>query len=881
MANKIKVTVPGYGDIEIQGVASEATMNKLLEVLEEKLDKSVAAGKAADELKKQSENLNDNLKDVNEKLQDQNDTLEDMARKRMNELSNMQKLGKASAKTSKQLKDLTLETSNLALGIDDSIDSFSSVTDFTANKLQNFGKTIAEAAKNSAVFSGATALVVRGIGAMVSAFAIAGGAVIGFAVGQLQNLVETFKDLSAAGAVFAGGFREIKDLQLAQNLTLEEFNRVIQNSTENLITFGGSVAEGARQLSQVNSRVVRQFGNQLYNLGISFEEAAEITADLMAQQQLAGMRQTMSTQQQAEAAIGYIKELKMLSALTGQSVRELKDKQRADMLDASLAGKFAQMEQNGFVNIRKQFGLAARDIETKFGEQGLQLLKEVFANGGIVTAEMARFASGMPGLMRVIQQFSGSIQDSNNANLEGADAMKLWMAPLAANRDIIQQNVRDLSEFGRMLQLNPNNQALQDMAGNLGIMQQGLAKIPKTGAEVDKFLNEFAQSLKEANDIAKAQEELRKFQIAVDRATTALLPLSISAVDWTGKFFKNLNLIMDDSVTWDMIGEAVGSVLKRIPDNMWNYITKSLPASYAAFGDFLNGMWNQIGEDLDRLFSLEEKFKSLENIIDNGIASTQEGLSRFFDRLGFSGLAEYVRNFDQTVMNFIDDFTDNVSKIANADLSDVIKVLPKSIGIVFNRFTEGLQNIDKIIEEKAIEFTDWVFKSFKDIFTDLFEKLKGILPDFGAGGNFNPLNWFDDKKEEEGRRLGGVGTYPTTGGFEVLHGTEAVIPLPSGDAIPVTISAPKMRPLEIKIDGSDISLKDDIAQLSSSFKDVMDAQSTSTTTVVTENNQTNEQIRRMMEKQLEATEKLNTSISQVGTTLDSQLRVLRDVAINL
>ena len=76
------------------------------------------------------------------------------------------------------------------------------------------------------------------------------------------------------------------------------------------------------------------------------------------------------------------------------------------------------------------------------------------------------------------------------------------------------------------------------------------------------------------------------------------------------------------------------------------------------------------------------------------------------------------------------------------------------------------------------------------------EKAETMMPGLGRlmslGGDPDAFG-----EDEGGRKNGGISTGPTSGYYELLHGTEAVVPLPDGKTIPVAIDAP---PAQIKVE---------------------------------------------------------------------------------
>lgn len=70
------------------------------------------------------------------------------------------------------------------------------------------------------------------------------------------------------------------------------------------------------------------------------------------------------------------------------------------------------------------------------------------------------------------------------------------------------------------------------------------------------------------------------------------------------------------------------------------------------------------------------------------------------------------------------------------------------------------------------------------------EKAETMMPGLGRLMSLGSDTAAFDEDEKGGRKNGGISSGPITGYYELLHGTEAVVPLPDGKTIPVEINTP-------------------------------------------------------------------------------------------
>ena len=212
-------------------------------------------------------------------------------------------------------------------------------------------KKTSEAAKNLA--KGFGALAARGVGQVMASLAgmtkslLAGedsmqayasqipifGSLLGSIAGYLDRSVDSFREMSSVGASFNNDILEMRKTAAANNLSLEEFSRVVRSNSELFATLGGTVTGGVQRFTAMN-QALKETGTfeQLKGMGFSIADINEGMADYLNLQNRLGRLQGKSTQELAAGAGNYLKELDQLAKLTGKSRKEMPTCRNAKLL---------------------------------------------------------------------------------------------------------------------------------------------------------------------------------------------------------------------------------------------------------------------------------------------------------------------------------------------------------------------------------------------------------------------------------------------------------------------------------------------------------------------------------------------------------------------
>lgn len=238
----------------------------------------------------------------------------------------MRKLGRGTSEFGQSLKKVGLDLSKTMLG---------------------FSKSLAEGATDFKQLNPVIDGVVGGLGEMAKALPFAGNLVAGslklvaegskFMIGQLQEATMAFQEISKVGGLTAQGMSGLREQFLRSGQTLQGFQKTVSANAQALARFSGTVGSGAEDFSKIVGGIIdSDLGDQLRRIGFTADEIGETTAGYISQQTRLGLAQNKTQAQLIAGSKQYADELDVLARLTGQS-REALQKQQ----DAALSeGRF-------------------------------------------------------------------------------------------------------------------------------------------------------------------------------------------------------------------------------------------------------------------------------------------------------------------------------------------------------------------------------------------------------------------------------------------------------------------------------------------------------------------------------------------------------------
>jgi uncharacterized protein YcbK (DUF882 family) len=326
-----------------------------------------------------------------------------------------------SKELAQQMKDATLGVKNYTQQLQSSLKQL-------GTSFKNLGSTMSKGAAGASVFNDTMSSGADAVAAYASKFGPAGQALglftkatmayVGAVNKQADALYKSYKDISRAGVVGAGGMKEVYTNMQRFGYTIDElgeFSTLMKSNSEVLAKFGGTAFNGAEQFANLADQIQgSDIGKNLMLMGVSVDEINKGAAGFLKQQTMlgrnsAGMQKTLA----AETA-KYLENLEAVSRLTGQSREQLQQKQQDALNEEQFAAKRYEVEQRALAGdqaAKKE--LAKMDFinETLSGEMRMDAIRsfagDVAASGRLMTA--------MPG---VFQKFQDETADGADVLFE-------------------------------------------------------------------------------------------------------------------------------------------------------------------------------------------------------------------------------------------------------------------------------------------------------------------------------------------------------------------------------------------------------------------------------------------------------------------------------
>jgi len=302
----------------------------------------------------------------------------------------------------------------------DSFDMYRSMIDPATDLMKNLGSVVGSVAGGIVKFgaglpfmegvfngmAGATDKAITGITAMAAGIT---NFVLKKGLEATEQLWDMFEGATEAGVLVTGGMTEMRRQQGELELTTTEYTAFLNSQKEALAQFGGSVGEGAKQMASV-AKYSRQYEREMRALGVTWQDQAEMQSEFFSRLQRTGQLAALDDQQKAASAAEYIKSLKALSALTGESVDQLTaeaDEKKKDIAAQANLAKFTGGVRDQ-MQILHDTGLPGFD----------GAIKEMMATGGSILQDVVVLQTGLD---KPLKELYGNITSCNMTTTEAVD----------------------------------------------------------------------------------------------------------------------------------------------------------------------------------------------------------------------------------------------------------------------------------------------------------------------------------------------------------------------------------------------------------------------------------------------------------------------------
>jgi hypothetical protein len=330
---------------------------------------------------------------------------------------------------------------------------------------------------------------------------------------ELEKSYKSFQQATAAGALFAGGMTELRNVGLKAGLTQEQFSTAIANNASALAAFGGDVTTGAKRLADV-SKAGESSRKSLLKLGISIEDQIQGTAEYMSLLQSSGSLRGKSDEAIARESAEYLTNLKAISDFTGEDAKKAQARAREAATQAAVQAKLAQLGDGA----TKKFNAMIATLPPSLQKAAQQML--VF--GDAVDPDSAAALAQIPAFADVMKS---SMADVENQNVSLTDATAKYQQGIKDNQAAIKEQSAGASQ---------NIGAAALAGGSLANMSTVVGEITQVG------LKDFSQALTTTTEHAdKAKNTNDDLTKGVTDSVVALQDMKIAIQDLLTNSIKN------------------------------------------------------------------------------------------------------------------------------------------------------------------------------------------------------------------------------------------------------------------------------------------------------------------------------------------------------
>jgi predicted nucleic acid-binding Zn-ribbon protein len=324
---------------------------------------------------------------------------------------------------------------------------------------------------------------------------------------EVEKTYKAFNEMSASGALFADGMTGMRNAAGDAGLTVEQFSGVIKANGETIASAGFGMTEGAKKIGGALKSGGDVMKKHLLNLGVGFEEQAELVAQTMKDMRGSSMGPLRATNAQiAEQTEKYAENLKIIASITGEDAKKKAEQVRQEASKLAFQQKIAAKSPEEQAKINRAMENMT-DLQRKNFMDMVVFGKVINTDGAIAQATSA-------GLRDSVQQSYADYQagilddDRQRANMSRNQAQM--------QQDYLKQSALGLAGYA---EVGGHAQSVAELIG------KDLQQIRQWTPEAIKASEEAAKKQKDTTDkltknVTDAEVAAQDLKIALQRDLT-------------------------------------------------------------------------------------------------------------------------------------------------------------------------------------------------------------------------------------------------------------------------------------------------------------------------------------------------------------------------
>lgn len=621
--------------------------------------------------------------------------------------------------------------------------------------------------------NGSIDAVSGGINAVAKEFGIAGKAVglvaqaIGgyakFVMNQLNDVSKMYDSLGDISAVGARGVTDLQQMFASGGLAtanMENFAKALAANSQGIASFGSGMSQGAERFKEVAAGLTSgRTAERFLALGIGVDAVTTSAAQFVAMQTRNGGMLNRTNSDVIKTTREYIEQIDLLARMTGNTRAQQEEEAKKSQANARFRAVQAELNAQGLNNQSIQLQLLADSLGGDVGDA----VRDISAFGVSTTKQSAEVNMLSRDMVRSVTM---AVKRGEMTAAQGAERIQ---EGLAAGGKTFQNTIKavgnDLTGWSQAL----DARALVDIRDQLSTKLGRRITLEEMAADtqgtllktLDKQTQEFVKS---RLNIAEAGKNVKTLQMALAMNAIPAVDAFSGALNGLTEYI-NKNILKITPPGPKGVEQGPGATLGG---------RRSTPAG--TIGD--TGLKGAAAKNLNpgnlrfigQAGAVEgtggfAKFETLEagyEALAKDLYAKLTGKSSAGALKDGATVAKLISVYAPPNENDTQAYINNVSKYMNLDPNAPLvgdpKTLAKLMVAVLGQENLGDPSKVSVAQKKSIQMAVAQTLAMKDVI---------------------PLNEF---------QKGGISTGPNTGYSATLHGTEAVIPLPDGKTIPVTLS---------------------------------------------------------------------------------------------
>ena len=250
---------------------------------------------------------------------------------------------------------------------------------------------------------------------------------------EVEKTVQSYNNMSRAGAMFADGMTGMRNSASQAGLTVEQMSKVVSENSVALAESGLGVGDATRKMGEVTAQLEKNVGTsgrslrrELLQLGYSFEEQAGLAAEVMSDLRRSRSSLMGNDQAIAQQTAEYATNLRTISALTGEDAKTKMAEQRRQSTQVAFRLKLQELEE-------KQPGITRQVMEsmTTMDEASRKAVMEQLTIGAVIDrsanvmmAGSEAYSSKVMGMAQLIESGTFSTEAAQRLQARANDAMQ-------------------------------------------------------------------------------------------------------------------------------------------------------------------------------------------------------------------------------------------------------------------------------------------------------------------------------------------------------------------------------------------------------------------------------------------------------------------------